>query len=205
MPDDRLARITRAFNTAFRRLCAAENIDDVEDEVSNLLHHHYRLGELRRQGRGRAEFYAVLEESDALKTAKAALWARTFDTHDLMRVSLLGDRFSDFFTNLVYVPVWRPLAELRFRTRSVRPRRPLSRVPRGSHRARQHAESLRCAVRALIAAGRCVVSTEVLPNGRAQRITQPHDLAAHVPLTCADADGAARVNTRDDGLHRLRA
>jgi hypothetical protein len=50
-PSRRAARIVRAFNAAFRRLCEAKSVEDAEDELSNLLCQLYRLGELVRATR----------------------------------------------------------------------------------------------------------------------------------------------------------
>jgi hypothetical protein len=40
------------------------------------------------------------------------MWARTFDTHDTVVVASVGDVFSDFWTELWGVLVWKPLASL---------------------------------------------------------------------------------------------
>jgi hypothetical protein len=56
------------------------------------------------------DFGAVLSGSDDLRAARAAMWARTFDTHALV-VASLADLFSDFFTEMFGVLAWQPLAQ----------------------------------------------------------------------------------------------
>jgi hypothetical protein len=46
--DQELERVRRAFDGALRRMCAAPTVADLEDELSNMLHQLYRLGELCR-------------------------------------------------------------------------------------------------------------------------------------------------------------
>ena len=107
-PDLQLDRVRRAFDAAFRRMCAAPTVADLEDELSNVLHQLYRLGELCRWRLGTPagtklsprDFATVLNGSDDLRRARAAMWARTFDTHDLVVVASLADVFSDFYTEL---------------------------------------------------------------------------------------------------------
>jgi hypothetical protein len=119
-PDPQLERVRRAFDSAFRRMCAASTEDDIEDELSNLLCHLYRLNELGK-GRlvkkfgeklGKQKFHALLLGSDDLRRARAAVWARTFDAHDVVVVAPLGDGFSDYFTEMFGVAMWAPLANL---------------------------------------------------------------------------------------------
>jgi hypothetical protein len=83
-----------------------------------LLHQLYRLGELCRWRLGPAgtklssqDFGAVLAGSDDLRAARAAMWARTFDTHDLVVVASLADLYSDFYTDMYGVLAWQPLAQ----------------------------------------------------------------------------------------------
>jgi hypothetical protein len=116
--DPRLDRVRRAFDAAFLRMCTAHTVADLEDELSNLLHQLYRLGELCRWRLGPAgtklssqDFGAVLAGSDDLRAARAAMWARTFDTHDLVVVASLADLYSDFYTDMYGVLAWQPLAQ----------------------------------------------------------------------------------------------
>lgn len=117
--DQEMERVRRAFDGAFRRMCAAPTVADLEDELSNMLHQLYRLGELCRWRLGPAgtklspqTFGAVLAGSDDLRAARAAMWARRFDTHELVVVASLADLMSDFFTELYGVLAWQPLASL---------------------------------------------------------------------------------------------
>ena len=92
--DQELERVRRAFGSAFRRMCAASMVADLENELSNMLHQLHRLGELSRWRLGPTgtklspqAFGAVLAGSDDLRAARAAMWARRFDTHDLVVVA----------------------------------------------------------------------------------------------------------------------
>ena len=92
--DQELERVRRAFGSAFRRMCAASTVADLENELSNMLHQLHRLGELSRWRLGPTgtrlspqAFGAVLAGSDDLRAARAAMWARRFDTHDLVVVA----------------------------------------------------------------------------------------------------------------------
>ena len=111
-PDPQLDRVRRAFNSAFQRMCAASTIGDLEDELSNMLHHIYRLGELGKARLGEQTMYQHLTSSNDLRAARAAMWVRAFDTHDLVVVAPIGDRVSDYFTEMYGVAVWEPLASL---------------------------------------------------------------------------------------------
>jgi hypothetical protein len=130
VPDPNLDRIRRAFDAAFRRMCAATTQADLEDELSNLLHQLYRLGELCRWRLGTPPgvsafvpatmagvklspkaFGAVLAGSDDLRAARAAMWARTLDTHHLVPVAAPADLFSDYFTAMFDVLAWQPLTQ----------------------------------------------------------------------------------------------
>lgn len=111
-PDPQLDRVRRAFDSAFRRMCAASTEADVEDELSNLLCHLYRLNELGKNRLGKDTFHKKLLDSDDLRTARAAVWARTFDAHDVVVVAPLADGFSDYYTELYGVAVWEPLVQL---------------------------------------------------------------------------------------------
>jgi hypothetical protein len=108
----RVARIRRAFDAAFRRMCAASNVEDGEDELSNLLCQMYRLHELVEKTLGQKDIRDSLVTTPERRTARAAIWARTFDTHDAAVVADPDDLFSDYFTNLHGVLVWRPADKL---------------------------------------------------------------------------------------------
>jgi hypothetical protein len=108
-------RIRRAFDAAFQRMCEAENPETAEDELSNLLSQIYRLGELvkkRKFGGKNARFHDALRVTPEGNTARATLWARTFDTHDAVVVGKMDDIFSDYYTKMYGTLVWRPLTDL---------------------------------------------------------------------------------------------
>jgi hypothetical protein len=99
-------------------MCAAPTVADLEDELSNLLHQLYRLGELCWWRLGPAgtklnlqDFGTVLAGSDDLRAARAAMWARRFDTHDLVVVASLADLYTGFYTDMYGVLAWQPLAQ----------------------------------------------------------------------------------------------
>jgi hypothetical protein len=110
--DPQLDGIRRAFDNAFRRICEATTPADAEDEFSNALNHMYRLNELGKNRLGKDAFHNKLLGSDDLRAARATIWARTFDVHDVVAVAAMGDVFSDYFTAMFGVLVWKPLASL---------------------------------------------------------------------------------------------
>jgi hypothetical protein len=94
--DPKLERVRRAFEAAAGRLHSALTQAEVEDELSNLLHHLYRLGELCRRRLAKPpspklspqDFGTVLLGSDDLRAARAAMWLRAEDTHELVVVDM---------------------------------------------------------------------------------------------------------------------
>jgi hypothetical protein len=120
-PPPKLQQVRRAFNSVAARLRAAKTHAEVEDELSNLLHQLYRLGELCRWRLAPAgakltpqAFGALLAAgSSDLRAARAALWVRTFDTHDLAAIDMAtpsdtyGDRYSDTYGAVD----WKPLTQ----------------------------------------------------------------------------------------------
>jgi hypothetical protein len=111
-PDPQLDGIRRAFDNAFQRLCEASTPADAEDEFSNTLNHMYRLNELGKRRLGDKTFHQRMIGSDDLRAARAAIWARTFDVHDVVAVAAMGAVLSDYLTAMVGVLVWKPLASL---------------------------------------------------------------------------------------------
>jgi hypothetical protein len=118
-PDPQLDRVCRAFDSALRRMCAASTEADVEGELSNLLCHLYRLNELGK-GRlikefgeklGKQKFHTSLLGSDDLRTARAAIWARSFDAHDVVVVAPLGAGTRTTSTSWPIDRSWTPSAE----------------------------------------------------------------------------------------------
>jgi hypothetical protein len=108
-------RIRRAFDAAFLRMCAAKNPETAEDELSNLLCQIYRLRELvrkRKFGGNNERFNDALCDTLEGSTARATLWARTFDTHDAVVVGKMGDISTDYYTEMYGTLVLRPLTDL---------------------------------------------------------------------------------------------
>jgi hypothetical protein len=117
-------RVRRAFEAAFQRMCAATTVDVLEDELSNLLHHLYRLGELCRwrlgppgEQLGKKEFGERLRtSSDDLRVARAAMWVRNDDTHNLFvevtAPAAMADLWPGYWTNMWGVLAWQPLLKI---------------------------------------------------------------------------------------------
>lgn len=114
MPDPRVTTVRRAFDAAFHRLVAANDPQIAQDELSNALHHLYRLGEVaeRRLNLTRREFNEKV--STAAPGAVGALWIRAFDTHEVLETAAMGDLFSDYFTEMYEVLVWKPRSAMTF-------------------------------------------------------------------------------------------
>jgi hypothetical protein len=101
---------------AFQRINAATTDADFEDELSCLLHHFYRFSEFcwKRQGFGsRDAFYKWLHDSNDqdLRRAGAAIWARNFDTHDLVAVATPSDTYGDIYGDVYGAPRWKSLVQ----------------------------------------------------------------------------------------------
>ena len=47
--DPELVAVRRAFGATYRRMVECSNLEELPDELSNMLHHLYRLGELRKR------------------------------------------------------------------------------------------------------------------------------------------------------------
>jgi len=108
--DSRLHAVRYAFDAAFQRMLEAETQDPLMAELSNMLHHLYRLRELclnRLPGFDVTERY-----SGDLRAARAASWVRNFDTHQLFATGTQEDVYSDYYTAAYGVLVWKPLAGL---------------------------------------------------------------------------------------------
>jgi hypothetical protein len=133
MSDPELTAVRRPFDAALLRMCQAGDVDLLRDELSNMLHHMYRLGELcarRWQLKGdHAGFNAKVAK---VAGALGALWIRTFDTHEIASISTTGDVYSDFYTELDGVAVWKPVAAMPLCEKAFNRlgRRPLQRLSR---------------------------------------------------------------------------
>jgi hypothetical protein len=108
-PDPELDGVRRPFETALDRLYRARTMQDAEDELSNVLCQLYRLGELCKKRLGVDAFRDRLDSTDDdLRTARAALWARNFNTHQLLALGTTYDpfgRFSPFMYGLAFAPL----------------------------------------------------------------------------------------------------
>ena len=103
----------RAFRTAFRHMCEAAIFDDAADQLSNMLHQLYRLSELAKATLGGApNLYQQLAQVAGGDVAAAVLWVRTFDTHAAVKVGEPSDVYSNYYTNLYGVLVWKQRAQL---------------------------------------------------------------------------------------------
>lgn len=111
-PDPELDRIRLAFDAAFQRMCEAATEADLTSELSNVLNQLYRLGELCKTRLTEPIFYNILTSTNDLKAARAARWARAFDTHDIFVVAVIGDLYSNYYTNMYGVLAWKPLNAL---------------------------------------------------------------------------------------------
>ena len=99
-------------------MVGSPNLADLDGELSNLLHQLYRLGELCRRRLAPAgarlspkAFGAMLTGSRGLRAARAAMWARGLDTHDLVEVATPPDSYSDRYGDIYGAVTWRPLTQ----------------------------------------------------------------------------------------------
>lgn len=109
--DPELHAVSYSFDAALQRMCGAGTDDAVMAELSNLLHHLFRLRELclRREGAG---FLAGAAATPGVRAAMAACWARSFDTHQLYLVRSSDEVQSRFCTAMDGTLVWKPLVSL---------------------------------------------------------------------------------------------
>jgi hypothetical protein len=116
--DPELTAVQRPFDAAFQRMCEATNHDEMRDELSNLLHHLYRLGELR-SARWGINGQKLKENPFNARVAPlpgilGALWIRAYDTHDIATVAKLKDTYSHYYTKISGVLVWKCIADMPF-------------------------------------------------------------------------------------------
>jgi hypothetical protein len=111
--DPELHAVSYAFDAAFQRMCEATDDDALMAELSNVLHHLFRLRELCRRRTGNAAFVAVETSTADLREARAACWARNFDTHQLYALATLENVYpSVYMARYGTTPVWKPLQSL---------------------------------------------------------------------------------------------
>ena len=114
MPADReLHTVGFAFDGAFRRFRESRDDDSWMAELSNMLHHLYRLRELCKTRL--ADFEQRIEpQTPALKPERGATWARNCDTHRLFRLpsAQLEPVYAETYGAVYGELVWRPRIEL---------------------------------------------------------------------------------------------
>jgi hypothetical protein len=116
--DPELIAILRPFDAAFKRMCEAADSAEMRDELSNLLHHFYRLGELRSR-RWAANGQKLSETNFNARVAQVpgalgALWIRSYDTHEIATVAKSRDMISDYYTKVAGILVWQCIADMPF-------------------------------------------------------------------------------------------
>ena len=110
--DPELDGVRYAFDAAFQRMCEATTHDALMAELSNLFHHLFRVRELCKHRLGSSKLYATEKSTSDLRAARAASWARNFDTHQLYAVASQQDVYSNFYTAMYGILVWKPLSSL---------------------------------------------------------------------------------------------
>jgi hypothetical protein len=94
-------------------MCAAADFEAAEDHLSHALCDFYSLYEQAKLPPSSQKLRrAALEASPAGRAALAIAWVRKFHTHHLIEVSKAGDLYSDYYTNLYGVLVWRDRADI---------------------------------------------------------------------------------------------
>jgi hypothetical protein len=115
MGDPELTAVRRPFNAAFTRMCQAGEVDLLRDELSNMLHHMYRLGELcARRWQLTGDHAGFNAKVKVVPGALGAMWIRAFDTHEIASVSTMADLYSDFYSDLFGVLAWKSISVMPF-------------------------------------------------------------------------------------------
>jgi len=99
--DDVVGRIDRAFTAAFRRHLGASTNEVGEDEISNMLHHLYRLWEFGGHGD-----VVPSRRSKAQNQSWVLLAVRNSDTHALVSALESADIVPDYVRERFDVLVW---------------------------------------------------------------------------------------------------
>lgn len=88
-------------------MCEAANVDTLQDELSNMLHHMYRLGELRKRrwevSNPKFTDNDFIRRVIQVRGALGALWIRNYDTHQIARVSQFADMYSIFYIKMWHI------------------------------------------------------------------------------------------------------
>jgi hypothetical protein len=112
MGDPELTAVRRPFEAAFDRMCQADDLDLLHDELSNMLHHMYRLGELCAGRWGLKNDPARFNAKVKVPGALGALWVRRYDTQEIVSVSDPADVYTDRYLKLYELLVWKPVAAI---------------------------------------------------------------------------------------------
>src|ERR1044071_1316345 len=96
--DSELHTVGFAFDAAFQRFREAVDDDSWMAELSNMLHHLYRLRELCKTRLVGFE-QRIEPQEPALKLERGATWARNCDTHRLFRLpsARLADVYAETY------------------------------------------------------------------------------------------------------------
>jgi hypothetical protein len=111
--DPELHAVKFAFDAAFQRFREVSVDDSWMAELSNMLHHLYRLRELCKMRL--ADFEQQIEPyAPALKPERGATWARNYDTHRLFRLPspALAPVYAETYGAVYGELLWRPRIEL---------------------------------------------------------------------------------------------
>ena len=116
--DVEMTAVRRAFDTAYRRMLECTVPDELPDELSNMLHHLYRLGELRKR-RWRATIPDFVNRDFGPRVtqvpgALGALWIRCYDTHEIAILSEMRDVYPSVYPAIYGVLVWKPTEAMSF-------------------------------------------------------------------------------------------
>jgi hypothetical protein len=106
----RLPQIAAGFNDAYNRMVSAEVNCDVENELTNCLQHLYRYANLRQKLWGDTS-PDLAHRFGAVPGLNGALWARAFDTHDVVQIGSFQDRVSEVIMNMLGGVFWLPSAD----------------------------------------------------------------------------------------------
>ena len=110
--DSELHAVKFAFDAAFQRFREVSVDDSWMAELSNMLHHLYRLRELCKTRL--ADFEQIESQAPALRPERGATWARNSDTHRLFRLPSpgLASVYAETYGAVYGELLWRPRIEL---------------------------------------------------------------------------------------------
>lgn len=103
-----LERKERSLGDELQRVVVAKSEDDSMAALSNALDLIHSLDEYHRERLGKHRYWNELEARREGQIVGALTYVRGFDHHKLaISTTSLGDRYSDFVTEMVGVLVWR--------------------------------------------------------------------------------------------------